>query len=162
MIRFACACGRQLQADAKQIGSQAACPVCARFVTVPDESAGDRPAEPRFRPPATPRTESRPPVESPKIATDHPAVEKEVSAKAKFSFLFALALLAYTLTMLSLRTITAHAFASIFVTVLASSSMTEIHESRRRLGGMWMAVVGLVAGVICFAVSLLSLPFLKG
>jgi hypothetical protein len=162
MIRFACACGRQLQADAKQAGSQAACPVCARIVTVPDESAGDRPAEPRFRPTPTPTTESRPPVESPKITTDQPAVEKEGSAKAMFSLLFALPISAYTLVMSSMGMRNAQAFASIFLIVLASSSMTEIHESRGRLEGMWMAVIGLAAGVICLAVNFLSLPFLKG
>src|SRR5262245_18297401 len=48
MIRFVCACGRQLQAREGDVGKKAKCPSCERAMTVPsDDEADDVPRRQR-------------------------------------------------------------------------------------------------------------------
>src|SRR5262245_42356629 len=133
MIRFACKCGRQLQAAADQVGTRAACPVCSRVVTVPDEAEAARPADPWYAavpaPPVAPPAGCESPARAPKAAAEKPPVVQELSGKAVISLLLAFPSVFFLWTIdsrtpLSVRY--AFTFGDAVVVTLAAAALWEI------------------------------------
>lgn len=132
MIRFNCVCGRLLQADPKHACSHAACPVCGRTVVVLDEAA-----------------------------TEQPSFRKELSTTAVTSLVLAALVGVFTLAIGSIPVRTFHAYGAVLAIVTASGAVQEIHESRGRLEGSWMAWLAMAVGMLCVAWNFLSIPFMK-
>ncbi len=159
MIRFACACGRQLQARDGQAGARAVCPICGQETTVPD-AADTGPAEPWVAHPASlPDPSDRP------VPDGEPAgrTAGRFGGRGRVSWLavdsFVLAIVSFCTCTLSpepdLRPLTTSyvlAAGHVLLTGLAATTLWRIRRSKGRLTGMWMASIGLLAGLFGTAV----------
>jgi hypothetical protein len=178
MIRFNCVCGRQLQADRQQAGSRASCPVCTRVVTVPDETAGVRHADPWYStapaparvPPSKPPVASAAPApvppserpvtrESPEVAPDPGSASKDLSGKAVVSFLLAVLLTLLWAAVAANGPLPVRfgvAIADTLLVGLAAVALRDVARSRGQLAGGWMAWISLVAALCCLVANLSS------
>jgi peptidoglycan/LPS O-acetylase OafA/YrhL len=144
MIRFDCACGRQLQADSKLIGSQATCPLCARVVTVPDP---------------IPLTRHRSPAEALPAVANHKTSPSKLSAKEVVS------VLAVLLLLIAFVVVEGHGPpppgfwygpAGVALVALGAAAWWDFIHFGRRLRDRWITRTGLTAGLCCFAVFIVA------
>jgi hypothetical protein len=149
MIHFPCACGRQLQARAADIGRLASCPLCGQTTTVPDRDQPRPLVYPRDQqtetPPAVPDV---PPLVPPGSEPPRPTASSKLAAASlvfgvlSFPFLFAV-------------------FTSIPAIVTAVLALRRIARSQGQLGGKGSAIAGLVLGCLGL-VAVIGLSFAVG
>ena len=143
MIRFACPCGRELQAREEDIGREAKCPVCDAVSVVPDASTPvPPPAAIQADTPERPRRERRreDSEDRPRRRRESEPVATDTSGKA---------ITALVLGILSPFLLLPCIPGAIFG-ILA---LRDIGRSKGRLGGNGMAIAGLVLS--CISVVLL-------
>jgi hypothetical protein len=132
MIRFACPCGRQLQARDEDAGRQAKCPLCDAVSVIPDGSPPTAPDAVQADRPARPRRDER--DERPRRREgdrDHDLRPAGSSGKAIAALIFGLSAVFLIVT----------ALPGILFAVLA---LRDIGRSEGRLRGTGMAVTGIV------------------
>src|SRR5262245_61603746 len=150
MIRFACACGRQLQARDDLAGKVATCPGCGERVPIPGPGAvrGD---EPPPRRPGAVRAEraddefDERPRRRPREEEDEgrPAPAR-TSGKATGSLLLGISSFVCLLNVLT----------GLPAVILGLLALRDIGRSRGRLGGQGLAIGGIVGGVLGVLVAL--------
>lgn len=148
MIRFVCACGRQLQAREESAGKVVLCPACQQRVNVPDAPAAPPPPREQIQ------TERRP---SP--------VENEIDAEADDSSAFepagssGKAMASLILGILSLFCNVLTGIPGLIAGILA---LRDIRRSRERLTGRGLATAGIITACVgtllsCIVLSLAGL-----
>jgi hypothetical protein len=143
MIRFTCACGKQLQAREENAGRSVACPSCGRQLTVPDASEDAIRTGDSARPPEV-GAERIQPGRSKRAEEDDdrerlPATG--TSGKAIVSLV------------LGLLTLLCNLLAAIPAVILGILALRDIERSRGRLSGRGLAISGIVSACIATVVS---------
>jgi prepilin-type processing-associated H-X9-DG protein len=131
MIHFPCACGRQLQARAADIGRLASCPLCGQTTTVPDRDQPRPLVYPRDQQTQTPP--AVPVVPTPAPPGRVPSLARPTSDLASLSVVCGVLSIFAGLT-------------SIPAIVLAILALRRIARSEGQLGGKGNAIAGLVLG----------------
>jgi hypothetical protein len=142
MIRFSCACGRQLQARDENAGQLAACPECGRQQVIPaaseDAVQSDQPAAGAE---TSGSIRKKPPRLQDDFAEEAPAREPTAtSGKAVMSLV------------LGLCSFLCNLFTAIPAIIFGIMALRDIGDSRGRLTGRGLAITGLVTsslGVVC-------------
>jgi hypothetical protein len=133
MIRFPCACGRQLQARDVNAGQNAVCPMCGREQIVPDRDVIIRPAE-SARAAAPVLTDLQ--GERSARPGHSPGPELATSGKARTSLALGLCSLLCTF------------FTGIPAVIYGILGLREIARSQGRFRDRWLAIAGIVLGLI--------------
>jgi hypothetical protein len=145
MIRFSCACGRQLQARDEDVGRDAVCPICGRQQVVPRQSVlrGAREVPLDARRPAGPRRASG------EARADLPELaEPPTCGTARTSFVLGLSSLVFNL------------FTGIPAVLLGLVALVRIRRGRPPLRGTGLAGWGIATGLIgTFVLAPLVLGF---
>jgi prepilin-type processing-associated H-X9-DG protein len=153
MIRFACSCGKQLQAREEYAGQVVACPVCKQQQTVPSPE-GVIEAEAPLEPAPVSRGVRR---ERPDLAEDdyddrprrRSVVEMEGSGKATASLVLGILAIPCLCSLLT----------GIPAVILGLMALGDIRRSKGRLGGRGMAMTGTILGGVFSLLSLVLIPF---
>ena len=146
MIRFACACGRQLQAKEEDEGRKAKCPSCGAISTVPTaEGAPPPPVEGiQADAPARANREGRragreDEVDRPKRRRTRDLEPAGTSGKATAAMILGISALCLVIT----------AIPGVILGILA---LRDIDKSDGELGGKGMAITGLVLSCLAFLI----------
>jgi hypothetical protein len=143
MIRFTCACGRQLQARPENAGRVVRCPDCGREQVVP--AVGEDAVQPDTgREGVQPWRRSGEPAAA---EEGPPAAAAGTSGKAITSLV--LGLLSFVLLCLT----------GIPAIILGILALRDISRSRGRLGGQGLAIAGLITGGLGMLCTLTAAPF---
>jgi prepilin-type processing-associated H-X9-DG protein len=152
MIRFACECGKQLQAREEYAGRITRCPDCGRELPIPEaaEAEGAAPLEERITP-ATPG-----PVPGPR--SDHAEPEWEdldtgsgrTSGKAIASLILGIASFLCTI------------FTGIPAIILGILGMRDVGRSGGRVKGQGIAIAGIVTGGVGTLLACAMIPISVG
>jgi hypothetical protein len=167
MIRFACECGRLLQASATQAGSSATCPACECVLVVPDEAMAEECDRARQMQLAVDvqRSATARAIESPVSKKQRsPHFDGRVSRKAIVSFLVGIVLVvAFSMPFfqdvigpLGDKTTIALWIAVILNFALALSAHKDISRNPVQLGGNRLATVGALSLPLCLVLGLLQ------
>jgi hypothetical protein len=138
MIRFACECGKELQAREESGGKLVRCPACQRQLTVPDESPPSD-AEPESRvQPERPLRREEPEWEEERATSDRPRRQPAGSSGKAVSSLI-LGILSLLFSFLT----------GLPALILGILALREIGRSRGRLSGNGLAIGGIVTACVC-------------
>jgi large-conductance mechanosensitive channel len=135
MIEFACVCGRALQTPDELAGRQIRCPSCSEVQTVPGESTPlnvEEPVAPRPEPPRR----FRPVLARDDEEQSFRGPPERTSAKSAWSL--GLGISSFVLFLVT----------GIPAIILGGMAISEINQSRGRVGGQGMAIGGVITGVI--------------
>ena len=151
MIRFACSCGRHLQAREEDIGRKAQCPSCGAVTLVPDEASSATVPEDGVRAerPVRPRREAREDSgDRPRRRRDRDLAPASTSGMAIAAMWLGISALFLLIT-------------AIPGAILGMLALRDIGKSDGELGGKGMAVTGLVLSVLSF-VFILPIAVMAG
>lgn len=134
MIRFVCACGRQLQAGDESAGKVVLCPTCQQRVTVPDASVEPPPPPEQIQ---TARRSS--PAKDAIDADEDDSIEFEPSGSS------GKAMASLILGILSLFCNVLTGLPGLIAGILA---LRDIRRSRERLTGRGLAMAGIITACV--------------
>jgi prepilin-type processing-associated H-X9-DG protein len=148
MIRFSCACGRELQGREEDAGKQASCPACGAVSVIPQPEGiarqEDLPGEQRERARSDAvrpdRSDSRRERED---EEDRPRRRPRVDAPEATS---GKATAALVLGLISFPCIVGNFLTGIPAIILGALALKDISKSDGRLGGKGLAIGGLITG----------------
>ncbi|MGH7226478.1 MAG: DUF4190 domain-containing protein, partial [Gemmataceae bacterium] len=134
MIRFVCACGRQLQAREENAGKVVLCPACKQRVTVPDQfSTSDQPKEPMEPPAPRQRVQrERPSFRNEEEAESEAAASQPMGSSGK----------AVTSLLLGILSVFCNVLTGLPAVLVGILALRDIGRSRERLTGRGLAMAG--------------------
>jgi hypothetical protein len=151
MIRYSCACGRQLQGRDEDAGKQAKCPECGAVGVIPRAegvtAADDLPprrAE-RARPDAVQEDRPRRRAGGDDYDEDRPRRRRPPDAPEATS---GKATAAMVLGIISFPCIVGNALTGLPAVILGALALKDIGQSEGRLGGKGMALTGVITGCL--------------
>lgn len=150
MIRFVCACGRQLQARDESAGKVVLCPACQQRVTVPDESVEPPPPREQIQ---TARRPSHAEEEIDSDADDSNEFESSGSSGKAMASLI-----------LGILSLFCNVFTGLPGVIAGILALRDIRRSRERLTGRGLATAGIITACVgtllsCVPISIgLMLP----